>query len=222
MKIEDKRICDVIDGSAEAEDILEEAGVDYWFGWERMLRPACEAANVDPDDLAARLISCRPTAGGEPQPATLGELLRQSDQQWRERLAPAIASVVAAGAGLRAGRSEGATRLLLDLQKQLERHLAASRALLPVAGAIEEGQAGSVGRESIRAFRLEHLDFARMARDLGQEADRLAADADLAEVVSAMRTVIREIHRHIKVGYNFILPRLVAAAGARQVAFEPW
>jgi iron-sulfur cluster repair protein YtfE (RIC family) len=223
MEIEDKKICDVIAGSPEAEDILENAGVDYWFRWKRMLRPACQAAHVDPDEVAARLVSCPPRPGGESQPATLAALLRDSDQQWRQRIAPAITAVVTAAARLTGGRAAGATRLLGELQRQLEQHMATSRSLLPAADAIERGQAGILDCETLRTFRLEHLEFARIARDLRAEADRLAADADAAELVAAMRTVIREIHRHNKVGYNFILPRLVAAAAARPLAAgEPW
>ena len=219
MDIEDRRECDVIAGSADAEDFLENAGVGYWLGRDRVLGPACEAANVDRDEVAYRVASCRPCKHGEPRPARLAALLRESDNQWIQLLAPAIAAAVSA-AQLTKGRHR-ATRLLSELQGQFEQHMATSESLMPMADSIEHGDGGIVGLVTLRSLRLEHLDLARIARDLGAEAERIEADADVAELVAALRTVIREIHHHIKIAYNFILPRLVAAATARPVAWEP-
>jgi iron-sulfur cluster repair protein YtfE (RIC family) len=222
MVTEEKRICDVVAGSPEAEDVLEDAGIDYWFGWEQMLGAACGAANVNPDELARRLVSCRPSAAVESQPATLARLLADSDEQWRATLAPAIATALAAAARVTSQRGDVAIRLLKELQVALERHMTTSQLLLVAAEAIEQAQAGSVDQKTLRSLRLEHLDFARLASGLRAEAVRLASDAEAGELVAAMRTVIRETHRHLKVAYNFILPRLVPAAVARPVAGEPW
>lgn len=221
MKIEDKKICDVIAGSPDAEEVLENAGVDYWFGWDRMLGPACEAANIDPGELASRLGSCRPCARSEPRPVRLAALLHESDEQWIQRIAPAIAAAVGA-ARLTAERGHHATRLLSELQGHFAQHMATSESLMPMADSIENGEGGIVGLVTLRTLRLEHLELARIARELRAEEERLAADTDAADLVAAMQTVIREIHRHIRVAHNFILPRLVAAATARPVAFEPW
>jgi iron-sulfur cluster repair protein YtfE (RIC family) len=219
MEIEDKRVCDVIAGSADAEDFLENAGVGYWLGRDRKPGPACEAANVDPDEVASRLVSRRPCKHGEPRPAKLAALLRESDAQWRQRLAPAIVAAVNA-ARLTKGRHR-ATRLLAELLGHSEQHMATSESLLPMADSIEHGEGGIVGLVTLRTLRLEHVDLARIARDLRAEVERLEADADVADLVAAIRVVIREIHHHIKIAYNFILPRLVAAATAGPVAFEP-
>jgi iron-sulfur cluster repair protein YtfE (RIC family) len=221
METGDKKVCDVIASSPDAEDVLENAGVDYWFGWDRKLGQACEAANVDPDELASRLVSGRPCAHSEPRPAKLAALLKESDAQWIQRIAPSIAAAVAA-ARLRKERGDGAARLLNELEIHFEQHMATSESLMPMADSIEHGEAGIVGLVTLRTLRLEHLEFARIASGLRAEAERLGADADVAELVAAMRTVIREIHRHIRVAHNFILPRLVAAATTRPVAFEPW
>jgi len=80
-----------------------------------------------------------------------------------------------------------------------------------------------VGRETLRILRLEHLDLAAMARDLRAESDRLPREGDAAELRATLRTVTREIHRHIKVAYNAILPRLIPAVTARAIRrSEPW
>ena len=68
-------------------------------------------------------------------------------------------------------------------------------------------------------LRLEHLDLARIARDLRAYAETSGIDDDLTD---ALRNVIHEVHHHLMVAYNFILPRLVTAAAARPVACEPW
>lgn len=218
MTLADNRLCDLVAVSPAAEEVLEDAGIDYWFGWERPLRVACEAAHIDVDELSARLSSCRPSALIGSQPAKLVMLLRDSDEQWRAQLAPAIAKALV----LAGNRHPTTTRLLKELQTALNRHMKTSRSLEPAADDIEQAQAGSVDRETIRSFRLDHLDLARIAADLREEAARLRADAGTAALADALRIVIRETHRHIKVAHNFILPRLVAAAVARSVVCEPW
>ena len=218
MAIADNRICDLIAVSPAAEEVLEDAGIDYWFGWERPLRVACEAARVDVDELAIRLSSCRPCALVGSQPAKLAMLLRDSEQQWSAQLAPAIAKALV----LAGSHHPTATRLLKELQTALGRHMKTSRSLQPAADDIERAKAGSVDRETIRSFRLDHLDLARIAADLRTEAGRLSRDGSAAALADAVRIVIRETHRHIKLAHNFILPRMVAAAVARSVECEAW
>jgi len=221
MAISEQRICDVVATSPEAEDILEDAGIDYWFGWERMLGAACAAANVDTDVLAGRLSSCRPCAISEP-PSSLAKLLRESEDQWKVTLAPAIRTALISAAALHGGREDVASQRLHALEAALAKHMETSRTLLLAAEAIEQGRAGSVDRETIRSLRLEHLDFARIANDLRDEAARLAPDDAAANLVAALRVVIRETHRHLKVAYNFILPQVVKAAAPRPLVCEPW
>lgn len=222
MEIESRRICDLVADCPEAEDILENAGVDYWFGWERTLQAACEAANVDPKKVIVELEACPRSIAGEPQPVDFATLLRESDQIWLDRLSPAIAAALNAASTLKGERVRETTDLIGELQEQLARHMASSAALLPLADAIERRQASAVSRETVRKFRLDHLEFARIARDLRGNVEELQADTNAQTLALALRTVIREIHHHIKLAYNFILPRLVAAAPARTVAAEPW
>jgi iron-sulfur cluster repair protein YtfE (RIC family) len=222
MEIEDRPISDVIALLPEAEDLLEDAGVDYWFGWERNLRGACEAADVDSVAIARRLLQCRPGTLVRTEWASLAALLRQSDEQWRLCLAPSITLAGAAARRLARGGRERVTRLLGELQGQLGRHMAACRALSSLAEAIERGQAGVVDKETIRALRLQHLEFARIARDLKAETVGMEEGSGPAAPVAAIRTVVREIHRHIKVAHNFILPRLIPAVNTRPVSCEPW
>lgn len=215
-RIEQQRLCDVVAGVPEAEDVLERAGVDYWFGGDETLSDACKAAHADPGEVASRLDACG-CADGNPPPATLAELLRESDEQWLQRLAPAIDAGISA-ASLR--ECTATSRLLQKLKKLMEKHAATTRSLLPAADAIERGEPGVLHHETLRALRLDHLDLARVARDLRDYANTLPADkADLAD---ALRAIVRETHHHLMVSYNFILPRVVTAAAARAVACEPW
>lgn len=209
----------MIAGSADADDFLENAGVGYWLGRDRGLGTLPAAASVDSGEGASRIESCRPCKYGGPRPAELAALLRESDKQWIQRLVPAIATAADA-ARLTKGRHR-ATRLLSELQGHSEQHMATSESLLPMADSIEHGDGGIVGLVTLRTLRLEHLDLARIAHDLRAEAGRLEADGDVAALVAALRTLISEIHHHIEIAYNFILPRLVAAATARPVAREP-
>jgi iron-sulfur cluster repair protein YtfE (RIC family) len=213
-RVAEQRVGDVIAGFPDAEDVLEQAGVDYWFGLDEMLGAACEAAHADQGEIASRLAACHPGAHNDSTPATLAALLRESNEQWSERLAPAIERAIS----IAGTRSQAVSRLLQELKKRLEIHMATSRSLLPAAEAIERGEAGVLHPKTLRTLRLEHLDLARIARDLRA----YASEANGADLTDALRSVIRGVHHHLMVAYNFILPRLVTAAVARPVVCEPW
>jgi hypothetical protein len=222
MEIEDRRICDVIARLPEAEEILENAGVDYWFGWERKFRGACEAAHIDPHALAGRMIDCPPGTDSEPRATTLTGLLLESNDHWARRLLPAIDAACASFAGGADGAGERAAALLCELRRELGAHMEASRSLLSIAAAIDAGQPALVNRRTVRSLQLKHLELSRIAQDLKDEASRMTSQPALTGPAVAIRTVVREVHRHLKVAYNFILPRLVPAVAARVVACEPW
>ena len=215
--IEEQRVCDVLAGFPEAEDVLEQAGVNYWFAGDERLAAACNAAHADPGEIASRLNACQPCAQSDARPVTLAALLRESDDYWRQRLGPAIETAITT-ASIRQRHST--SRLLHELKERLEQHTATSRSLMPAADAIERGEPGVLHQQILRTLRLDHLDLARLARDVRAQADTVAAED--AALTDALRTVVREIHHHLSVAYNFILPRLVAAAVARPVSCEPW
>lgn len=215
--IETQRVCDVIAGFPDAEDVLEQAGVDYWFGGDEILGVACKDAHADPAEVVSRIAACCPCARGDSPSATLAALLRESDEQWRQRLAPAIETALTTA---RIRSHPAASGPLRELKKRLEHHMATSHSLLPAAEAIGRGEAGVFDPTTLRALRLEHLDLARLVRDLRAYAEASGAnDADLADV---LRGVIHEVHHHLMMAYNIILPQLVTAAAGRPVAYEPW
>jgi len=216
-RVVEERVGEVIAGFPAGEDILERAGVDYWFRSDETLGAACAASHVDPYEIASRLAVCHPCAQGDLPAASLAALLRESDGQWRQRLAPAIEAGIAS-ASLRG--CTAITRLLHELKKRSEKHAATSRSLLPVADAIERGEPGILHQKTLRTLRLEHLELARIARDLRAHAN--ASPADEADLADALRRAIREIQHHLMVSYNLILPRLVAATAAKAVVCEPW
>ena len=216
-----KRICDIVSTSPAAEDVLDDAGVDYWFGWERPLRDACKAAHVDAAALEARLAACPIGGRCEEGPVTLLALLRESDEQWSKRLQPALAAASHSVFGMSGKRGRTATQLLEELRTLLERHMQTSRSLQTSAAAIEGGSRGVISKETLRRLRLEHLAFIGIADDLRNEAARLAEAEGKSGVAAALRRVVRETRRHVKVGYNFIVPRLLPAVRPRSSGCEP-
>src|ERR1043165_5881190 len=166
MNVQDQRICDIVAASPDAEDVLDDAGVDYWFGWERPLRSACDAAHVDSEALQARLPACSIGGPCEARPATLFALLRESDEQWSSHLEPAITAAFESVSTLGGRRGHAATRLLGELRARLESHMQVSRSLQASADAIDRGTKDVITKEMLRDLRLGHLAFIGIADDL--------------------------------------------------------
>lgn len=64
---------------------------------------------------------------------------------------------------------------------------------------------------------MEHSVLALRAKDLREEAVRVEVSA----FGTAASRLVREIHQHIKLSFNFILPRLLEAS-RRPSGVESW
>ena len=219
----DQRICDVVAACPNAEELFEACGVDYWFGWERDLRSACKAANVDAGELAAHLVPCAGSAASQAAPPLLMTVLENLEQQTTVEIFPAIEQAFGKADALLGERRERLRTLLARIRVRVESHDELSRELLAVASAIDQKKADAfVDPSLIRLLRLDHLELAELSRQLVEETAFLATSVEAEPVVIALRKVALVIHRHIKDAYNSVLPRFTAAATSRPIASEPW
>lgn len=219
----DQRICDVVAACPNAEELFEEWGVDYWFGWERDLRSACKAANVDAEELVAHLVRSAGSSGGQLAPKLLMTVLENLEQHTTVEILPAIEQAFGKVDALLGERRERLRTLLARIRVRVQSHDELSRELLAVASAIDQKKPDAfVDPSLIRLIRLDHLELAEMSRQLVDETAILATSVEAAPVVTALRQVALVIHRHIKDAYNSVLPRFTAAATSRPVASEPW
>jgi hypothetical protein len=207
----------VVGVAANAEDLFEEEGIDYWFGWTRPLRAACEVAHVCPEDIAFRLLA-RDRGLKDPAKESLVTLLSDLDQHFDLRLEPALVKARNAAAKLEKGARARCSSTIDTIDRVIQTHEATVRCTLgPIAAALDVGAEVNVDEKIVRHLAMDHSILALRANDLRADADQSQG----TEFEAAARTLIREIHQHIKVSYNFILPRLVAA-GRPAAGHEAW
>ena len=219
----DQRICDVVAACPNAEELFEKRGVDYWFGWERDLRSACKAANVDAEELAAHLIPRAGSPAPLAAPPLLMTTLQNLEQHTAEEILPAIGQAFGKVDTLLGERRERLRTLLARIRVRVQSHDELSRELLTVASAIDQKKPDAfVDPSLIRLIRLDHLELADLSRQLVDETAILATSVEADTLVTALRQVALLIHRHIKDAYNSVLPRFTAASTSRPVASEPW
>lgn len=212
-----QRVSDVVAAATNAEDLFEEEGIDYWFGWNDSLREACKQARVSPEEIVFRLMA-RDRAAKDRSKESLVSLLSELDQHYELRLGPALAAARAAAAKLDAAPRSRCLSTLDTIDRVIQGHEETARqSLSPVAAALDVGAATSIDEKVLRGLAMEHSILALRATDLRDEA----AHAESAEYASAARQLIREVHEHIKISYNFIMPRLIAAVH-RPAGVEPW
>ncbi len=199
-------ISDVVAAASNAEDLLEEAGVDYWFGWNQPLRAVCESAHVDPETIAFRLMA-RDTGVRDLGREGLVSLFSTVDQHFELRLQPALVRARRAAETLDdlAARSTAAA-VLEGIDRVTHGHMESVRQMSPFAAALDIGADVTIDSQTVRHLTLDHNTLAMCAQDL-----RVLAEQGDGEFADAARALTREIHQHIKIAYNFILPRLVAA-----------
>jgi len=211
-------LSEVVAAATNAEDLFEEEGIDYWFGWTQPFRTACEAAHVLPEEIAFRLLA-RDRSAKDPRQENLVSLLSDLDQQFDLRLEPALNQAHAAVAKLGpVGRARcGST--IDTIERVIRAHVdTARRTLSPVAAAIDVGADVRIDEKILRHLAMEHSILALRAKDLREEAAR----AGVEEFTAAASHLVREIHQHIKLSFNFILPRLLQASLCRPSGIEPW
>ena len=201
-----QRLSEIVASAANAEDLLEEAGIDYWFGWDRPLKAACESAHVDPGTIAFRLIA-RDQDRRDDSDTSLVALFSRLDQHFEVRLEPALIRASREAEALEDAPRNAAIAILDVITRVLRAHVETMRrSLSPVAAAVDIGVSARVDGQMLRHLALEHATLAARSDDLRALADRL----DDSAFATAARALIREIHQHNKISYNFVLPRLAS------------
>ena len=222
-----QRICDVVNARPAAEAFLEENGIDYWFGWDRNLRSACEAASVDAEELASHLDQF-PRTSPIAHAATaalpwLQTMLQESDRHATAEILPGLAHAEQALAALQPVQRKRVSVLLTMIRSAIQTHEQTAGELIAAATSIDEVTSDAIADPAlIRRLRLDHLELAELSKELGAEARYLSTSPEAQEVITAARQVISALHHHIKMSYNFILPRFTSAVQHRPVQSEPW
>ena len=214
-----EKIREIVSRKPAAEAALEEAGIDYWFDWERSLESACDRAGVDAACLIGQ-IDQLPDGTLPPQPPSLTGKLVQSATELEDRLLPAIrnaSELVEKEPGVPSGY---VLFLLRSMEKQLMLHRQRSERLLPVAQTIDTGRRAWLARQHLRELELDHVDLAQSAEALRYEAAELRKRG-MSDAADAIRQVIHLLHQHIKLAHNFVFPALATHVGTVH-SFEPW
>ncbi len=210
-------LSDIVAAASNAEDLFEEEGIDYWFGWKQPLRQACEAAHVAPAEIAFRLVA-RDRAQRDPSTESLVTLMSALDQHFELKLEPALAAARTAAEKLGKPAGERCLNTIALIERMTRNHVeTARRTLSPMAAAIDVGAAATLDEKVVRHMAMEHSLLAVRAGDLRD----LAAHSPDAEFAAAARALIRELHQHVKISYNFVFPRLIAAT-RRPAGYEAW
>ena len=214
---------DLVSTRPASEAFLETSGVDYWFGWDRNLRSACDAAFVDADELAARVVAFPLVDASDANPGSLSSLLEESKQYTTTAVLPAIERARQSLASLQAVQRKRLGSLLTRVQEAVETHWTTASELTAAANAMEQATPGSyVDRELVRRLRLDHLELAELAKELGAEARYLSTLPAGRPVEAATLELIATLHQHLKISHNFILPRCTSAMVQHPAGFEPW
>lgn len=220
----DEPIAAVIAKTSNAEEVLEECGIDYWFGTDKTLKAACDARKTDVHAIVRRL----EIAERERPPVPLAQLLDEIERHFDAEIRPAAIRVRSI-AGEPGGNMGAVLATLGAIEKILSRHLEIYRGyVLPALRARDAWKPGTASSQQtldqrlVRELAMQHSILAVRAREL-VEAASAAAAGDPSGLVAASRKLSREIHHHLRVAYNEVMPELFAfAAMTRPVGCEPW
>jgi hypothetical protein len=216
--LRDQPLSAIISHAPGAEDVFEECGIDYWFGGDKTLASACAAARIDVDALEKRLAACEvPPAEplSEPFLTLLGELLAHFDLA----IAPAVLNVRIAASELTDPRAGDVAAMMDAIETMTSAH-----AVLLRVRVIQEIAAASARIEQrvVRDLALQHALLAVRVRKLIALCSELAGDAGVrtAQLLRAAHQLAREIHHHIRISYEAVMPYLAELA-RRKRGIEP-
>jgi iron-sulfur cluster repair protein YtfE (RIC family) len=231
MSYVDQPIASVIANTSNGEDVLEDSGIDYWFGCDATLGEACAARHVDPADVVSRLSPLPERSGPmKSAPESLSAILEELNAHLAESILPALQGIKAAAIRVpESGRSEFSS-MVNSIEDLISTHeeLVRTRLVRPVE-AIEatagRDAAPPIDRRVLQQLALHHALLAFRIRELTEFVSRVAAEgpAEATALITATRQLRQQLHHHIRIGYNNVMPRLVALAAATKPRdFEPW
>ncbi len=227
----DQPIAAVIANTSNAEDVLEDCGIDYWFGCDATLGAACAARHVDPAIIVSRL-SPLPERSGPMRsaPESLSGILEELKAHFADAIRPALQGLKATAICVPESRRPEFSSMVNSIEDLISTHEELVRTrLVRLVEAIEatagQNPAQPIDRRVLQQLALHHALFAFRIRELTEFVSRVAAEgpAEATALITATRQLRQQLHHHIRIGYNDVMPRLVAlAAATKPRGFEPW
>lgn len=206
-------IRDIVASSPEAEEVLDRAGIDYWFGWNRPLGAVCAASEIDQTNLVDEL-NRLPRRSVPLETKELPQLLRAAETHWTTVLEPALRAVAELAAASSNEHAAKIATLLHQLDRDLRHEVDAYREVAKL-------RQPSIDFTTLRSLRLLQLDLERVARELRRTAAALPSDPASGELADQVRRLVREVHRRMRIDFNATIPALAEVAHAK-FECEPW
>lgn len=209
----------IVAQSREAERLLEQLGVDYWFGGDASLERACERAGVPLAVVAERLLRLGPASH---EPFTAAHLIAEIERHHARVLTPAMRAVEERVRRVRSQYRHSQlgqiAQLVHCIDRQLSDHMALGRTLLfPYFQELEKAVQTSM---PVQPMKLSACWRGRMAVDHTEllndllEARRLlssvlpepAPPPSVRRAAEAMRQVEESLHHHVLLEYQCLFP----------------
>lgn len=229
MRLRDQPISAVIASASNAEDLLEECGIDYWFGCDQTLAAACSAAHVDVAALEERLLASEPIARSEPERKGVSILIEELNSHLDAAIRPAILRIRTAAAYVSDARTSGVLQIVDQIEAMISVHTTLLRRVMPAitraaAAVTPTGKRTTPEQRVVRDLALQHSLFAVRVKKLVDLCSTLASDgtSESAALARAARQLSKEIHHHIRVSYQAVMPYLFQAASRKPQIVEPW
>ncbi len=223
-QLRDRSISAVIANTSNAEDVLEECGIDYWFDCNRTLAAACAAAHIDVAALEERLL---PSASVATQPAdkSISILIDELNSHLRTSIRPAILGVRKAAASVSDARTNDLLTMVGEIEAMISIHFELLRRVMPaVTSDTTVREHTNPEQRVVRDLALQHALLALRVKKAVDLASQLArkGTAEAIALAGIARQLAKEIHHHIRISYQMVMPYLFAMASRRSHEVEPW
>ncbi len=228
-RFRDQPISAVIASTSNAEDLLEDCGIDYWFGCDQTLATACSAAHVDVAALEKRLLASAPIASSEPERQGVSVLIEELNSHLDTAIRPAILHIRTAAADVSDARISKVLQIVDQIEAMISVHIALLRRVMPAitsaaAAGTSKGNRATLEQRVVRDLALQHALFAVRVKKVVDLCSMLATDGALegAALARAARQLSKEIHHHIRISYQAVMPHLFEVASRKAQIVEPW
>lgn len=210
----------IVAQSRDAERVLEQLGVDYWFGGDASLERACERAGVPLSVVAERLLHLTPPSAREP--FTAANLIAEIDRHYGRVLTPAMRGVEERVRRVRSQYRHSQlgqiAQLVHCIDRQLSDHLALGRTLLfPYFVELEKSVQTATPAQPMKLsacwrgrMALDHTellgDLLEARRLLSSVLPEPAPPPSVRRAAEAMRQVEEALHHHVLLEYQCLFP----------------
>lgn len=220
--LRDQRISAVIACASNAEELLEECGIDYWFDCDRTLGAACAGARVDVAALENRLLASPKPGGPQPEDGCLSDVIGAVTCDLDAAVRPAIVGVRTVAARVSGAGVADYLKIIDDIESMISAHERLVRA--HVMPAIAAPPSVALDQHVVRELARQHALLALRVKKAADVCKRLAADgsAESATLDCATRRLAQAIHHHVRISYQNVMPQLFALVSKRPPGCETW